>query len=232
MGGEAFDYHAQNYLINTHTIPVMTEVISGPFLGFVLELDPKIVASVLLDLGSNNVELAPGRALSVSLVEDGLLDPVVRLLRLLDKPKHLAALAPALEREIIYWLLQSSHGTSLRHFAMPSSQLSRISRAIDYIRTHYHEPLKVEQLTQLASMSLSTFHRHFCAVTGLSPIQYQKRIRLHEARRRLLSEKTDAATVAFEIGYSSPSQFSREYRRLFGEPPKRDVSRVRSYNLV
>lgn len=226
IGNEAVDYHADTYLINTQSMPVMTEVVSAPFLGVTLELDRQVIASVLVDMVPPGFRPPPCRSLSVSLADDGLREPVLRLLRLLDKPQHIPALAPAIEREIIYWLLHSPHGELICQLATPTSQLSRLGSAIDYIRHHYAQRLSVEPLARLAGMSESTFHRQFQLLTNLSPIQYQKRLRLHEARRRLVTEDTDAAGVAFEVGYESPSQFSREYRRLFGEPPGRDRLRI------
>jgi len=152
---------------------------------------------------------------------------VLRLLRLLDQPQHVATLAPLVEREILYRLLLGSRGDMLRQLALPTSQLSQINRTIGFIRRRFDQPIRVAELADLASMSSPSFHRHFRAVTGMSPLQFQKRIRLQEARRRLLSEDVAAANVGMEVGYESPSQFSREYRRLFGAPPVRDASLAR-----
>ena len=162
------------------------------------------------------------------MLEFDLLDPLLRLLRLLDSPRDVPALAPLIEREILYRLLLGPKGGMLRQLAQPNSQLSQISRAIDVIRRQYNDTLRVEELARTAGMSSTSFHRHFRAVTAMSPLQFQKQIRLQEARRMLLAQKADAARVAFDVGYESASQFSREYRRLFGAPPGRDMIRLRN----
>jgi len=167
------------------------------------------------------------KTITVTKMEGELLDPVVRLLRLLDHPRHIPVLAPLIEREILYHLLLGPNGGMLRELAVPASQLSQIRRAISLIQTRYNEPLRIEELARHAGMSAPSFHRHFRAITRLSPLQYQKRIRLQAARTKLLAQNSDAASVAFDVGYESPSQFSREYRRLFGAPPSLDTTRVR-----
>jgi AraC-like DNA-binding protein len=226
MGDEAIEYHENTYLINTQNLPVMTEVISGPFMGVTLELDRQVIASVLIDMIPPDFQPPPCRCLSISLTTDGLLEPLLRLLRLLDRPQHIAALAPTIEKEIIYWLLHSVHGEVIRQMATSSSKLSRLGSAIEHIRQHFAERLSIGELARLSAMSESTFHRQFQLLTNLSPIQFQKRIRLFDARRRLVTEDADAASIAFEVGYESPSQFSREYRRLFGETPGKDRERI------
>jgi len=165
--------------------------------------------------------------MAVNPLDDDLLDPLLRLLRLLDRPRDIPVLAPLIEREILYRLLCGPRGEMLRQLALPSSQLSQISRAINLIRERYDKSIRVDQLARTASMSATSFHRHFRAVTAMSPLQFQKRIRLQEARRRLLSQEVDAARVSFDVGYESASQFSREYRRMFGAPPGRDAAQAR-----
>jgi AraC-like DNA-binding protein len=230
VGNEAIEYHADTYLINTQNLPVMTEVISGPFMGVTLELDRQVIASVLTDMVPLDFQPPPCRSLSISLKNDGLQEPVLRLLRLLDRPKHIDALAPTIEKEIIYWLLHGVHGELIRQMATSSSKLSRLGSAIDHIRQNFAERLSIGELARLSGMSESTFHRQFQLLTNLSPIQFQKRIRLFHARRRLITEDSDAASIAFAVGYESPSQFSREYRRLFGEPPGKDRIRISQGN--
>lgn len=227
LGGEAFQYDPMNYLIASIDLPVTGQVIEAPCLGMTLALDPGKLAALLVDLPPAANGRASAKAMAVSPLEPCLLDPLLRLLRLLDEPRDIAVLAPLIEREILYRLLLGPQGPTLRQLALPDSQLSQISRAIDLIRRRYDQPLRVDELARHAGMSAPSFHRHFRAVTRLSPLQFQKHLRLQEARRLLVSNNADAARVGFDVGYESASQFSREYRRLFGAPPGRDASRVR-----
>ncbi len=231
LGGEEFYYDASSYLVTSVDLPVTGQVIEAPCLGATLALDPKILATLLLDMpasaGTGRIA-GKAKAIEVNTLDDDLLDPLLRLLRLLDQPQHIPVLAPLIERELLYRLLLGSRGEMLRQLALPTSQLSQISRAINALRLRYDQPIRVDELAQLAGMSAPSFHRHFRAVTAMSPLQFQKRLRLQEARRLLLSQSTDAARVSFDVGYESPSQFSREYRRLFGAPPGRDTARVRT----
>lgn len=157
-----------------------------------------------------------------------IIDPVIRLLNLLDHPHDIPVLAPLVEREILYRLLGSEQGAMLRRIALADSSLSRISRAIAWIRSHYTEPLRIDAIARLANMSPSAFHAHFKAATAMTPLQYQKTIRLQQARRLLLLQQSDAAGIGYSVGYASASQFSREYSRMFGFPPGRDLSRLRA----
>lgn len=227
LGKEEFIYDPSTYLIASVDLPVTGQVIEAPCLGVTLALDPKLLAALLLEMPPMAAGWAASKALAVNALEDDLLDPLLRMLRLLDRPDDIPVLAPLIEREILYRLLLGPRGVMLRQLALPSSQLSQISRAIHWIRNHYDQPIRIEELARVAGMSAPSFHRHFRAVTGMSPLQFQKRIRLQEARRLLLSEPTDAARVGFDVGYESPSQFSREYRRLFGAPPGQDSAKVR-----
>lgn len=232
LGDEAFHYDPSSYLVASADLPVTGQVIEAPYLGLTLALDPGKLAALLLDLpptttASKDGAAAPSRAMAVNPLGDDLRDPLVRLLRLLDRPQDVPVLAPLLEREIFYRLLLGPRGGMLRQLALPASRLSQVRRAIDQIRGRYDESLRVTELARLAGMSAPSFHRHFRAVTNLSPLQFQKRIRLQEARRRLLCGDTDAAHVGFDVGYESASQFSREYHRHFGAPPVRDAIRAR-----
>ena len=152
-----------------------------------------------------------------------------RLLELLETPQHVRTLVPLIQREIHYRLLCGEQGEQFRRMVMASGQVSRVAEAIEWIRNHYDQPLRIDALAREVSMSPSGLHHHFKAVTAMSPLQFQKQIRLQEARRLLLAEDLDAASVSFRVGYESPSQFSREYRRQFGEPPRRDVERMRTH---
>lgn len=227
LGSDEFFYDPSTYLITSADLPVTAQVVEAPYLGLSLALDPGILADILADMAPLSGDRAASKAMAVSVLEGELLEALLRLLRLLDEPQHVAMLAPLIEREILYRLLLGPKSEMLRQLALPTSQLSQINRTISFIRQRYDQPIRVEELSQLASMSPPSFHRHFRVVTGMSPLQFQKRIRLQEARRRLLSENEGAASVAFDVGYESPSQFSREYRRLFGAPPARDATLAR-----
>jgi transcriptional regulator GlxA family with amidase domain len=157
-----------------------------------------------------------------------LLDAVARLLRLLDDPGDIAVLQPMIEREVLWYLLSGPQGTLLRQIGLADSRLSHVSRAMQWIRSHYSEPMRTELLEELTGMSAASLFRHFRAFTGMSPLQYQKQIRLHEARTRLVSREGEVAAVGFAVGYESPSQFSREYHRMFGLPPKADQQRLQA----
>ena len=225
LGRQTFVYGPEDYLITSADLPLTAQVIEAPYLGFALTLDPKVIAEILLDLPEADAARVPTKAVAVARADDALSDAVVRLLRLLDKPTHIPLLAPMIEREILFLLLQGPHAETIRQLGAPASPLSQVRRGIDWIRERYTEAIRVERAAKAAGMSAPTFHRHFRAVTNLSPLQFQKR--LQEERRRLLSERADAAIIAFAVGYESPSQFSREYRRMFGAPPRRDAAEAR-----
>jgi AraC-like DNA-binding protein len=228
LGNEEFHYDATSYLIASLDLPVAGQVLEAPYISFTLALDPAILAALLLEMPPIAARHAPSTAMAVNKLDSELLDPIVRLVRLLDRPRDIAVLAPVIEREILYRLLLGPRGEALRQLALPGSQLSQISRAIDLIRRRYHQSIQVEELAQLAGMSAPTFHQHFRAVTAMSPLQFQKRIRLQEARRLLLSKNGDTASIGFDVGYTSGARFNHEYRRLFGAPPGRDTMRMRS----
>ena len=228
LGEEEFQYDPTSYVVASVDLPVIGQVIEGPCLGFTLALEPGMLAELLLEVPPEVASrAAPERALAVNPLDAGLLEPCVRLLRLLDQPADIPVLAPLAEREILYRLLLGPRGEMLRQMALPTSRLSQVRRAIQAIQDRYDQPLRVDELARLAGMSPPSLHRHFRAATSLSPLQFQKRLRLHEARRRLMSQDADAASVAFDVGYESASQFSREYRRLFGVPPVRDAAQRR-----
>lgn len=223
----AFVYGPGDYLITSADLPLTAQVVEAPYLGFAFALDPKAIAEVLLSLPKTEPARVPSPAVAVARAEAELADAVARLLRLLDRPMHIPIMAPMIEREILFLLLQGPHAETLRQLGAPASPLSQVKRGIEWIRERYNQTIRIERAAKAAGMSAPTFHRHFRAVTNLSPLQFQKRLRLEEARRRLLSEHTDAASIAFDVGYESPSQFSREYRRLFGAPPLRDAAEKR-----
>jgi AraC-like DNA-binding protein len=199
-----------------------------PFLAFVLKLRPERIAALLLDtapaatLRPGSVEATPA-GIAVSEAAPALLDAICRLLALLDTPGDAAALASGVEREVLWRLVTGPQGATVRQIGLADSRLALLGRAIRWIRSHYDQTLRVEELAELANMSASSFHRHFRVVTSMTPIQFQKQMRLHEARARLFAEPGDVAGVGHAVGYDSPSQFSREYRRMFGVPPSQDV---------
>ncbi len=227
LGDQEFYYDPATFLVASADLPVTGQVIEAPCLGCTLALEPGMLTALLLEMPPVARTNAAATALGVNPLEGDLLDPLLRLLRLLDRPQDIAVLAPLVEREILYRLLCGPRGETLRQLARPDSRLSQISRAIEAIRRRYDQPLRIEELARLAHMSATSFHRHFRAMTALSPLQFQKQIRLQEARRLLLSRDVDAARVSFDVGYESPSQFSREYHRFFGKPPGQDRQRER-----
>lgn len=229
VGDQALHYDPATYFVMSVDLPASGAVRSAadgePYLAVALTLSP----AVLADLLSALPERAPttsSQAFSVAPVTPDLLDAWVRMLRLMDRPADIPALAPAFEREILYRVLQGPMGWMLRDIATPDSALARIHTVIQRIRRDFAQPLVVEDLAKEAAMSLSAFHRHFKAVTSLSPLQYQKQLRLLEARKRLLAAGMNVTAVAYEVGYGSPTQFSREYGRAFGLPPTKDALRL------
>jgi AraC-like DNA-binding protein len=232
LGDKVFDYGAGQYLVVSVDLPITSHINVAserePYLSMGLILRPAAIAALLLETAANDWSTVDASGMGVSIAPRELLDPVVRLLRLLDHPRDGPVLAPLIEREILWRLLCSEQGAMLRQIGLVDSRLSQIGHAIKWIRANYAKILRIEDLAQIAAMSISSFHRNFRAVTSMSPIQYQKQIRLQEARARLLAQSADVAAVGFAVGYESPSQFSREYSRVYGAPPGRDAARLRS----
>lgn len=230
VGERTLRYNPATYFVMSVDLPAVGSVhpaeTGEPYLAVSLTLEPTIVANLLADIAkpAGGDLYSPG--FSIAPVTDELLDAWVRMLRLMDRPADVAALAPAYEREILYRVLQGPHGWMLRDIAAPGTALSRVGIAIQWIRKNFTLPLRVEALAQMAALSVSAFHRHFKAVTALSPLQYQKRIRLLHARSLLIAGEGNATSVAFGVGYESPTQFSREYSRFFGLPPSKDTLQV------
>ncbi len=232
LGGEVFHYDPYHYLLVALDLPTVTHITEAdearPFLGLVLNLDPALVSSVLVEAGHlPSRRAADARAMNVSPLTAELLDAMVRLVRLAEEPEAARLLAPLAIREIVYRLLVGDQGDRLRHLAVLGGHGHRIARAVERLRDSFDQPLRVEDLARDLGMSVSGFHAHFKAVTAMSPLQFQKQLRLQEARRLLLAEDLDAAGAGYRVGYDDASQFSREYKRLFGEPPMRDVARLR-----
>jgi len=194
---------------------------------FRLDLDPSLVASVIVESGFEFKKGDAGeKAMAVSPTDDDLIDAIVRLVRLLDSPGDLQFMEPLIIREIVYRVLRGGQGPRLRHL-VSGGDARRISRAIGYLRENFEQPLRIDDLARDLGMSVSGFHHHFKSVTAMSPLQFQKQIRLQEARRLMLGGDMDAASAGFRVGYEDPSYFSRDYKKLFGAPPQRDIARLR-----
>ena len=198
-----------------------------PYLALNLYLDPAMISTILLEMNALAESVIPS-GFGVAKAGPALLDAWLRFASLLDRPDEIPVLATHLEHELMFRLLMGPHGALLRQIAGADTRLSHIRRAMAFIRERYDEHLSIDAMAAVAGMSVSVFHRRFRAVTGVSPLQYQKHIRLHEARRRLVTEHAEAATVGYAVGYESASQFSREYKRLFGAPPRRDADSLQS----
>jgi AraC-like DNA-binding protein len=235
LGDRLYEYGAGQYLIASVDLPVSAYFEKAsperPGLGIGLTLHPSAIAEVMLqadpaDLPNSGSGAPPG--LTVSTAPAALIDAVVRLLRLLDRPGDIPVLAPLIKREILWRLVTSEQNAMLRQFGLPDSNLSHIARAVYWIRDHFAENFEVEEVAHQAGMSVSAFHRNFQAVTRMSPIQFQKQIRLHHARLLLAATPDDIAGISRQVGYGSPAQFSREYRRQFGRPPSQDDARLRA----
>jgi len=232
LGDEVFVYDAHHYLITSVHLPTVVQIVEAnrekPYLGLKLKLDQREMSQLMADsnLPAPRVQQS-SRGMATGVMTLALVTAFHRLIGLLDDQQDIPILAPIIQKEIIYRLLVGDQGTRLRQIASAGSQSHQIARAIDWLKTNFTQPLRVEELAEQARMSSSTFHHHFRSMTALSPLQYQKQLRLQEARRLMLSERMDAANAAFQVGYESPSQFSREYNRLFGAPPLRDIINLR-----
>ena len=231
IGDQVLRFEPATYFLVPVDMPAIGEIsseLSGkPYLALSLTLDPAVISAMLDELNETGTsQRDPG--FSVDAAGPELIDAWLRLMRLVDRPSEVALLAPMIEREILFRILRGAHGDVLRQMARPDSRLSRVQRALDWIRAHYDEPFRVEPLAAMAGMSVAAFYRHFRAITAMTPIQYQKKLRLLKARRLMLFEPRDAAAIGFSVGYESASQFSREYARMFGMPPVRDATRFRT----
>jgi AraC-like DNA-binding protein len=233
LGGSVYEYRAGQYLVASVDLPVTghwTEASPrSPALGFGLILESSDIAELLLAAEPGVIPRGTGHTphgIAVSDASDELLDAVIRLVRLLDRPQDIRTLAPLIKREVLWRLLTGEQGTLVRQFGLADSNLTYIGRAVKWIRDHYAQPFRVDDLARMSGMSASAFYRHFQAVTAMSPIQFQKQIRLHEARLALATHPMDITGLAYRVGYGSPSQFSRDYRRQFGASPSQDATRL------
>jgi AraC-like DNA-binding protein len=237
LGASRYQYDATRYLITTLEMPRVSQVLEAsperPYLSFLLELTPALISAVMVEMGftpaprQSDGDANRARAINVSLLDVNLQDAVVRILRLLDSPAEAPVLLPLVVREIISRLLLGEQGNRLCHLAVLGGYTPMIVRAVERLREDYDQPLRIEELARDLGMSASWLHHQFKAVTAMSPLQFQKQLRLHEARRLMLSEDCDAASAAYRVGYNDASQFNREYKSLFGVPPIRDVQRLR-----
>jgi AraC-like DNA-binding protein len=232
LGNQTHRYDPAHYLITTAELPTLAQITEAtpeqPYLGAVIHLDPALVSSVMVETGHGTSDAQSSvKALDVSPLDAGLLETVVRLLRATDSPQDVRFLAPLIMRELVYRLLLGAQGGRLRQLTVIGGSAHRIASAIERIRAEFDRPLRVEQVARDIGMSASSFHHHFKTVTAMSPLQYQKQLRLQEARRLLLAEELDAASAGFRVGYDDASYFNREYKKFFGEPPMRNVERLR-----
>lgn len=225
-------YDSEHYLLATVELPLVGHIVEAskarPYLCLSLELDPNLVGAVMIESGHT----APPtpidvKAINVSRLDANLLDAVVRLVRLIDSPAEARILAPLVMREIIYRLLMGNQGDRLRHIAVLGGYTPHIARAIEQLRSNFDQPLRIDDIAREIGMSVSGFHHHFKAVTAMSPLQFQKQMRLQEARRLMLGEGLDAASAGYRVGYSDASHFNRDYKKLFGVPPMHDVEQLR-----
>jgi len=234
VGGSTLHYDPATYFVMTVELPAVGQVHAAadgsPYLAVALNLDAGVIGRLLDDMQGDDlcrgVASRPVAAFSVATVTPELMDAWVRMLSLMERPRDIPALAPVYEREILYRVLQGPHGQLLRDIATPETALGRVRKAIQWIRQHYAAPLRIGTLAQLAAMSESAFHRHFKAATALSPLQYQKQLRLLQARQLLTAQGASVTAAAMEVGYESATQFSREYARAFGLPPSQDAARI------
>jgi AraC-like DNA-binding protein len=231
MGPEIFAFNAGDSLLITADVPTVSQItrasLHEPYLSLVFELDAAVIAELSMQMQAAPV--ADGAAVRSEPTDTEVADAALRLMRLLERPASLPVLHAQLVRELHYWLLVGRHGAAIRRLGWPESHAQRVARAVAVLRSEFNRPLTVDRLAAAAGMSPSSFHQHFRAVTSLSPLQFQKQLRLIEARRLMMSEGSSASSAAFAVGYESVSQFTREYARMFGAPPARDAEAVRRW---
>lgn len=232
LGDERYVYDPLHYMVVSVAMPISGVYLDAspenPSLGIRLDIDPAEINNLIADAGPMGVPAASERGLFVERLDLALLDALIRLIRLLDTPKDIPVLAPLIRREILYRLLRGKQGHRLYEIAMANSQTHRVCQAIQWLNDYYDKPLRIEDLAREVNLSVSALHHRFKSVTSMSPLQYQKQLRLQEARRLMLNDGLEAAVAGYRVGYESPSQFSREYSRLYGAPPLRDMARLRN----
>lgn len=232
MGTQSFSFGAGDSLLITADVPTVSQITcasaDAPYLSLVLELDPAVIADLAMQM-KEEATIADGTPVRVEPTDAEVADAALRLMRLLDRPASIPVLHAQLVRELHYWLLEGKHGAAIRRLGWPDGHARRVGRAVALLRAEFARPLPVDRLAATAGMSPSSFHHHFRAVTSLSPMQFQKQLRLIEARRLMMSEGRSASSAAFAVGYESVPQFTREYRRMFGLPPGKDMEAVRNW---
>ncbi|MFL0811814.1 AraC family transcriptional regulator [Vibrio parahaemolyticus] len=232
LGEESFIYDANHFLISSVDLPIIANIIEAseeqPYLGLIMELDLTEISQLIVDseLAFTQSKEAQ-KGIAVGELSESLLDAFVRLAELLDEGQNIKILAPIIKREIFYRLLMSEQGTRLHQIVTAGSHSHQIAKAIDWLKNNFVKPLSVGDLASFTGMSKSSFYTHFRSMTSMTPLQFQKKLRLSEARRLMLTENLDAMAATFKVGYESPSQFSREYSRLFGAPPSKDIKSLR-----
>ncbi|EJG0987763.1 AraC family transcriptional regulator [Vibrio parahaemolyticus] len=232
LGEESFIYDANHFLISSVDLPIIANIIEAseeqPYLGLIMELDLTEISQLIVDseLAFTQSKEAQ-KGIAVGELSESLLDAFVRLAELLDEGQNIKILAPIIKREIFYRLLMSEQGTRLHQIVTAGSHSHQIAKAIDWLKNNFVKPLSVGDLASYTGMSKSSFYTHFRSMTSMTPLQFQKKLRLSEARRLMLTENLDAMAATFKVGYESPSQFSREYSRLFGAPPSKDIKSLR-----
>ncbi|MDV5171596.1 AraC family transcriptional regulator [Photobacterium rosenbergii] len=233
LGEDSFIYDSNHFLISSVELPITANILTAskeePYLGIIMELDLREISQLIVDcelsvhLGKKEVP----KGIAVGELSHSLLDAFIRLLALLDEPNSIKILAPAIKREIFYRLLMTEQGARLHQIVTAGSHSHQIAKAIDWLKNNFVKPLSVSELASYSGMSKSSFYTHFRTMTSMTPLQFQKKLRLSEARRLMLTENLDAMATTFKVGYESPSQFSREYSRLFGAPPSKDIKALR-----
>ncbi|MFW1199982.1 AraC family transcriptional regulator N-terminal domain-containing protein [Vibrio parahaemolyticus] len=232
LGEESFIYDANHFLISSVDLPIIANIIEAseeqPYLGLIMELELTEISQLIVDseLAFTQAKEAQ-KGIAVGELSESLLDAFVRLAELLDEGQNIKILAPIIKREIFYRLLMSEQGTRLHQIVTAGSHSHQIAKAIDWLKNNFVKPLSVGDLASFTGMSKSSFYTHFRSMTSMTPLQFQKKLRLSEARRLMLTENLDAMAATFKVGYESPSQFSREYSRLFGAPPSKDIKSLR-----
>jgi AraC-like DNA-binding protein len=237
VGAEILDYDASNFLLTAIDLPTTVQILDAsdaePYYAALLRLDLECLRRIIVQHDVRACEpQRGGMAIAVGTATTGLFDALARLIGLMDTPRDIPFLAMHIHEEILYRLLSGEQGEYLRRIALSGTQTNRVAKAISWLKQNYMAPLRVEQLAEIARMGVSTLHHHFRAMTAMSPLQYQKHLRLHHARELMLSEAADAATAAFRVGYESATQFNREYRRMFGAPPKRHIKSIQQLDIV
>ncbi|MFE7129117.1 AraC family transcriptional regulator N-terminal domain-containing protein [Streptomyces sp. NPDC057617] len=236
LGDHVFEHHPGQVVVVTVALPLSGRIFRAsreePFIGLGLRLAPSTIAQLLVDGGPTSIRPHDGPGMAISHADDQLLDALVRLTRLLEDPRDLRVLGDGVRREIHWWLLNGPQGALIRQAGAADSRLALVAGATGWIRARYDQVIRIDDLASAIGTSVSTLNRHFRAVTAMSPLQYQKQIRLQKARIELISAPSDVAAIGYAVGYDNPSQFSREYRRMFGAPPGQDAVRLQSMAIV